>query len=91
MRLTVLGDKITFDGPVSTPSSDQTSSKLHWNSIILNPGYKYLVADVKNFYFKNQLSKHYYYKITLRLIHQDIIDNYNLMDNQINGYIYVRV
>ena len=57
VRLTVGGDKRTFDGPVSTPTSDLMTSKLHWNSIISNPDAKYLVVDVKNFYLNNPISK----------------------------------
>ena len=37
------------------------------------------------------MSKHDYYKIVLSLISHDVIDKYNLMDNKINGFIYVRV
>ena len=70
VRLTVGGDKLTFDGPVSTPTSDLTTSKMHWNSVILTPGSKYLVVDVKNFYLNNAMAKYEYYKIYLSLIPQ---------------------
>ena len=91
VKLTVVGYKLTFDGPVSNPTSDLTTSKLHWNTVLLTPGAKYLVVDIKNFYLKNPMSKHEYYNISLIMIHQDIIDKYNLMDKQINGFLYVRV
>ena len=83
--------KITFDVPLSTPIYDLTTSKLHWNIAISNPGNKYLVVGVNNFYLSNPMSEHEYYKITLSLILQDVINKYNLMDKQINGFIYVRV
>ena len=35
--------------------------------------------------------KHEYYNIEPRLIPKYIIDKYNLLDNQINGFLYVRV
>ena len=35
--------------------------------------------------------KHEYYNISLSLISQDVIDEYNLIDNQINKFLYVRV
>ena len=85
------GDKIIFYGPVSTPTSYLTTSKLHWNSIILTPGAKYLVVDAKNFYLKNLMSKNEYYKTALSLISQEVINKYNLMDNQINIFLYVGV
>ena len=74
VRLTVGGDKLTFDGPVSTPTSDLTTSKMHWNSVILTPGSKYLVVDVKNFYLNNAMAKYEYYNISLSLIPQYFID-----------------
>ena len=37
------------------------------------------------------MSKHEYYKISISLIPQESIDKYNLMDNQINVFIYVMV
>ena len=68
------GYKLTFDGPVSTPTSDFTTSKLHWNSVISNPGSKYLVVDFKNFYLNNIMAKHEYYNIAISLIPQEVID-----------------
>ena len=84
-------DRLTFDGPVSTQTSDLTTSKLHWNSVISTPGSRYLVVDVNNFYLNNIITNHEYYKITISLIPQEFIDEYNLMGKQINGFLYVRV
>ena len=63
VRLTLGGEKIIFDGPLYTPSSDLTNSKLHWNIVIYTPGSKYLVVDVKNFYLNNLMLKQEYFKI----------------------------
>ena len=91
MRLTAGGDIITFDGPVSTPTSNLATSKLHWNSVISTPGSRYLVVDAKHFYLNNVMSKHEFYKISISLIPQAVIDEYDLMDKQINGFLYVRL
>ena len=40
------------------------------------------MVDIKNFK---------YYKISLSLIPKDIIYKYNLVDNQINSFIYIRL
>ena len=37
------------------------------------------------------MSKHEYYKIAIILILQEVIDEYNLVDKQIKGFLYVRV
>ena len=91
MQITVGGDKLTFDIPVSTPTSELTTSKQYCNSIILTPGNKYLVVNINKFYLNNPMSKYEYYKIALSLISQDIIDKYNLMDKQRNGFLSDKV
>ena len=74
MKITVGCDKIKFYGPVSTPISDLTTSKIHWNSAPSTPGSKYLVVDIKNFYLNNPMSRNEFYKIAIILITKDIID-----------------
>ena len=91
VRLTVGGYRLTFEGPVSTPTSNVITSKLHWNSGISTPGSRYLVVDVKNFYLNNVMAKHEFYNISISLIPQEVIDEYDLMDKQINVFLYVRV
>ena len=85
------GYKITFDGPVSNTKSDLTTYMIHWNSIISTTGAKYLVINFKNFYINNPMLKHKYYNIALKLIPQEVINTYNLMDKQINGFLRVKV
>ena len=91
VQLTAEGEKITFGGPLSTPTSDLTTSKLHWNSVISTPGAKYHVVDVNNFYLNNAMTNHEYYSISLSLILQDVIEKYNLTDKKISIFLYVRV
>ena len=49
------------------------------------------MADVKNFYLNKIMAKHEYYNISINLIPQEIVDKYNLMDKQINGFLCVKV
>ena len=65
--------------------------KLHWNSVLSTPDGKYLIVDVKSFYLKNPMNKDKYSKIALKLIPQEIINEYHLINKQIYEYIYVRV
>ena len=37
------------------------------------------------------MAKHEFYKIAISLILKEVIDEYELMKNQINGFLYVRV
>ena len=49
------------------------------------------MVEVINFYLNNLMSNHKSYNISPILIPQNIIDNYNLMYNHINGFLCVRV
>ena len=91
MRLPAEGDKFSYDGPLSTPAVDLTMARIHWNSVLSTPDGKYLIIYVKSFYLNNPMKKSKYYKIALKLIPQEIIDKYYLINKQINGYIYDRV
>ena len=88
MRLTVGGDKISYEGPVSTPTVDLTTAKIHWNRVLYIPDGKYLIIDVKNFYLNNTMKKAKYYEIALKITPQEIIDKYELSNKKSDGYIY---
>ena len=72
VQIPVGGYKLTFDGPVSTPASDIITLKIYWDSLLSTPGSKNLVANVKNFYLNNLMSKNEFYKIPIRLITPEI-------------------
>ena len=82
VQLTVGGDKLSYEGPVSTPTAYLITAKLHWNSVLSTPYGKYLIVDVKNFYLKNPINKAEYLKIALKILPQEIIDAYDLLSNQ---------
>ena len=84
------GNKLSYEGPVSTSTADFTTAKLHWNIILYTPNGKYLIVDVKNFYLNNSINKAEYLKIVLKIPPQDIIDTYDLLSKQFYGYVYVR-
>ena len=83
------GDKHSYEGPVSTPTVDLTTAKIHWNRVLYIPYGKYLIIDVKNFYLNNTMKKAEYIKIDLKITPQEIIDKYNLLNKKCDGYIYV--
>ena len=85
----MVGDKFTYDGPVSTLTAYLTTSKLRWKSVLSTPDRKYLIVDAKNFYLNNPMMKAEYYKIAIKLIPHEIIDKYDLNNNKSYSYIYV--
>ena len=91
VRLTVGGNKPTYNGTVSNPTSDLTTTKLHLNIVLSNPYGKYFIVDFKNFYLNNPMKKAEYYKIAIKFIHEEIIDKYDLKNKQSDSCIYVIV
>ena len=91
VKLKVVGDNLTYNVPVSTPTLDLNTSKifvieLYWP---LAPNTWYLKS--KHFYLNSSIPKHEYYNIALILIPRYIIDKYDIMEKHIDGFIYVQV
>ena len=84
------GNKLSYEGPISIPTADFTTAKLHCNSVLSTPDGKYLIVDGNNFYLKNPMNKAEYLKIALKILPQEIIDTYDLIRKQCDVYIYVR-
>jgi hypothetical protein len=79
VRLTVWGNLIQYQGDVSTRLADLTTSKCLWNSTIYTDGANYMCLDVKNFYLGTTMDTFEYMHIPIKLIPQEIIDQYNLL------------
>jgi hypothetical protein len=91
VRLTVGGNLIQYQGYASTRSADLTTSKCLWNSTISTDGAKYMCLDVKNFYLGTPLDTFEYMRIPIKLIPQEIIDQYKLLPLVSEGHIYMEV
>ena len=55
-RITAGGDRIDYEGNVTTHTASMETIKMHWNSVISTPGAKYCTADISNMY----TCAHYY-------------------------------
>jgi hypothetical protein len=88
-HLTVGGNLIHYPGDVSTRSAYLTTSKCLWNSTISTEGAKYMCLDVKNFYLGTPMEAFEYMRIPIKLIPQEIIDQYNLLALVSDGHAYV--
>ena len=56
-RLTVGGNLIDYQWEVATPTSDLTTAKLLFNSVISTPGAVFVVMDVKKFYLNTPMAR----------------------------------
>ena len=89
-RLTVGRNLLDFPGLLSTPTATVTTAKCIFNSVISTTGAKCLIADVKDFYLKNDLPEPEYMNLHIHIIPQEIIDEYvlhKLVDE--NGWAYL--
>jgi hypothetical protein len=91
VRLTVGGHLIQYPGDVSTRSADLTTSECLWNSTISTEGVRYMCLDVKNFYLGTPMESFEYMRISIKLITQEIIAEYNLLSLVSDGHVYIVV
>ncbi len=59
---------------------DLVAAKLLINSTISTPNAKFNGIDLANFYLMTPMMEYEYMRLQLELIHDEIIDNYNLRD-----------
>jgi hypothetical protein len=90
-RLSVGGNLIQYQGDVSTRLADLATSKCLWNSTISFDGAKYMCLDVKNCYLSTPMESFGYMRIPIKLIHQEIIVQYNLLPLVSDGHVYIEV
>jgi len=90
---TVGGDHVQYDGNVSTKTTDITTAKLLFNSVVLTPGAQCMIGDLKNFYLGTPMTANDYVHMCIPMtIHpQVIIDHYNLTPLIYKGHVYVEI
>ena len=77
-RMTVGGDSIVCLYNVSTPTADLPTIKMLWNSVLSTPGARYMTLDISNFYLGTPMASPKYMRLPLKLIPQEIVDEYKL-------------
>jgi hypothetical protein len=90
-RLTFGGDQIEYPGDKSTQTAVLTMAKILINSVISTLGAKFLVIDIKNFYFNTPLGRFEYMVINLSSLRQEMIDKYDLIELSQDGKVYIEI
>jgi hypothetical protein len=67
IRITKMGNLITYDGKLSVRTADINTAKLHWNSVVSMPNAKYMCLDIKKNYLTTALEYFEYMKMPLSL------------------------
>ena len=92
VRMTVGGDKVDYPGEVSTKTTDMITAKLLFNAVVSTPNAMFIMGmDIKDFYLGTNLPRKEYIRISINLIPQAIINQYNLMDFVHKGAVYAEV
>jgi len=91
-RLTVGGDKLEYEGPVTTDTADITTAKVLFNSVISTENAKFMGIDIKNFYLGTPMMIYEYIKIHISKIPEEIIQKYDLLSKvDDKGWIYIEI
>jgi hypothetical protein len=91
IRFTMGGDRIKYNGNVSTPTADLTTVKLLLNSVISTPGAKYMTIDIKDFYLGTPMTQYEYVRIPVKYIPTDIMIQYNLAPLVHNDHVMAEI
>ncbi len=91
VRVTVGGDKLDYPGITTTQCASLTTTKCLLNSTLSTPNAKFMVLDVKNFYYGTPMERYEYMKLPIKLIPPEIIAQYNLLALVSDGYVYMEI
>ena len=80
-----------YEGELTTCTSDLTTSKIMWNSVISTPGARFMTGDAINFYLATPPEKFQYTRIPIELIPQEFIDLYHLQDEVKKYFVYFEI
>ena len=72
-RVTVGGDKLNYPGVTAPHCTSLTTTKCLLNSTISTPRSKFLVLDIKNFYYNTPVNRYEYMRLPLHSTPDKII------------------
>jgi hypothetical protein len=91
IRITAMGNLITYDGELSVRTADIYIAKLHWNSVVSKPNVKYMCLNIEFFYLTAALEYFEYMKMPLTLFPSWIIKKYDLKTHAKDGWVHLEM
>ena len=91
IRWTIGGNRVFYNGVKYTPNAEQTTVKILFNSVISTKGGKFMTIDLKDFYLNTVLQRKEYMLVPIKMIPDEIIEEYNLRPLIHNGNILAEV
>ena len=90
-RITIAGGHILVPFDVSTPTGSLELVKLMINSVLSRQNARFADFDIKNFYFDTPMDNPEYVRVKLEDIPKELIEEYNLLDNEHHGWVYFEI
>ncbi len=88
-RLVAGGDRVHYP---YEPTANLLTIKLLINSVILMPGTRFFMMDIKNFYLCTPMSQYKYMRLKLSDMPEDVIAHYKLLNIATpDGYVYCEI
>ena len=84
-------DLINYTGDVRTSTEDITTAKLIIRSTISTPGVSYILFDIKNYSLGTILIQYEYINMSMDILPEENIQEYNFMYLADNGYVYCEI
>ena len=93
VRMVVGGDRINYHEDTGSPAASLLETKIIINSVIsdASKGARLLTCDLKDFFLATPMERPEYMRIPLKVVPQDIQDQYNLHTKQHKDSIYIKI
>ena len=91
VRITVGGGKLDFCGDASSVAASLATVKLLLNSVVSTKDGKFTTADINDFFHASFVPDPEYMKMKLKIIPQEIINQYQLQDLEEIGWVYMTI
>ena len=91
VRVTVGSDNLNYPGVKSTHCASLTTTKCLINSTLSTPRSKFLVLDIKKFYYNTPMNRYEYMCLPIHSIPDDIIAQYNLLALASDSWVYLDI
>ena len=89
--VTVGGNRLDFPGDTTTNCASLTTTKCLLNSTISTPSALILTLDINIFYYNTPMGRYEYMKISLDILPEEIIAQYNLLQFASNRWVYLDI
>ena len=91
ISVTIDRDRLEYEGNKLIVPATLTTIKIYLNSVVSTNEAGYIIADIKDFYYRTPIENCEYGYLPLELIPEEIIQQYNLTQLVINDKVYFEI